>query len=181
MTGFSARASLAAAALSALALAGAAAGAPPKAEGRAGLLQGLIDCRKLTDAAARLACYDAAAGAMDQAEAKGDLVVIDREQARSVRRQGFGFNLPSLSLFERGETPEEVDRVVLTVDSARRDGSGKWILRMEGGQVWRQIDTGELGRDPRAGSTVRVRRATLGSYLLSVEGARGGIKVHRDN
>ena len=71
-------------------------------------MQQLLDCRKLADSAARLACYDKAAATMDQAEAKGDIVVVDREQARKVRRQAFGFTLPSITLFERGEKPEEI-------------------------------------------------------------------------
>src|SRR5258706_16011150 len=46
----------------------AAAPAAVKGEGRARELQKLMDCRKLTDNAARLACYDEAAAAIDQAE-----------------------------------------------------------------------------------------------------------------
>lgn len=168
---------MAALGLAAFATAGVA--APPKPEARAEVLQKLLDCRKLSDDPARLACYDARAGAMDQAEAKGDIVVVDREQARTVRRQAFGFSLPSLDLFQRGEAPGEVDKVLLKVESARRDGGGKWVLRLDG-QVWRQIDTAELTRDPKVGATVRIRRASMGSFLLSPEGSNSAIRVHRD-
>jgi hypothetical protein len=166
--------------MSALVLATPGVTAQPAPMARTGVLQRLVDCRKLTEDAARLACYDAATAAMDQAEAKGDIVVVDREQARTVRRQGFGFNLPSLKLFDRGEKQEDVDQVSLKVEQASRDGSGKWTLRLEGGQTWRQIDTAEPGRDPRPGSMVRIRKAALGSYLLTVDGSHGGIRVHRD-
>ncbi len=163
-------------------VAAAAAFATPAAaqENRAGALQRLTDCRKLTDAAQRLACYDQAVDSFDQAEAKGDIVVVDREQARTVRRQAFGFNMPSLSLFDRGEAPDKVDTVTLTIESASRLPNGKWLLRLEGGQVWRQIDTAELNRLPKAGGTVTIKAASMGSYKLSTGGATT-IRVHRDN
>jgi hypothetical protein len=146
---------------------------------RADVLTRLLDCRKVEDAAARLACYDAAAGAMDEAEAKGDVVVVDREQARTVRRQGFGFNLPSLSLFERGEKADEVEKLQLKVVAARQDGYGKWTVVLEGDQVWRQIDTGDFSLRPKPGMVATIRRAMLGSYIMSI-GGRAGVRMHRD-
>jgi hypothetical protein len=156
------------------------AGSAAAQSGRAGALQRLTDCRKLTDSAQRLACYDQAVDGFDQAEAKGDIVVVDREQARAVRRQAFGFNLPSLSLFDRGEKAEAVDNVTLKIESATRTADGKWLLRLEGGQVWRQIDTAELARAPKAGGTATVKAASLGSFKLSTGGA-SAIRVHREN
>ncbi|MGA0607863.1 hypothetical protein ACO2Q0_17880 [Phenylobacterium sp. VNQ135] len=153
-------------------LAAAPALAQPKMEGRAALVQRLSDCRKLTDDSARLACFDQATAALEQAEAKGDIVVVDREQARTVRRQAFGFSLPSLSMFERGEEKEEVDNVTGKIASARQDGTGKWVLRLEDGAVWQQVDVTELSLYPKAGQSVTVRKATLGSFLASVEGRR---------
>ncbi|HEY3695890.1 hypothetical protein [Phenylobacterium sp.] len=175
MTGFRARASLAAGLL----LVAGAVHAEPQAKGRVPVLQGLLDCRKVAADAARLACYDAAAGAMDQAEAKGDVVVVDREQARTVRHQGFGFNLPSLAIFDRGETPEDIRRVALKVLAASRDGNGKWTVTVEGGQVWRQIDTGDFTVTPREGMTANIRQAMMGSYIMSI-GGHAGVRVHRD-
>jgi hypothetical protein len=174
MTGFQARASLTVCLL--LAAGAVQAAEPPR---RAEVLQRLLDCRKVEGDVARLACYDAAAGAMDQAEAKGDVVVVDRAQARTVRKQGFGFNLPSLSLFERGEKAEEIDKLQLKVESARQDGNGKWTIVLEGGQVWRQIDTGDFGSRPRPGMTANIRRAMMGSYIMSI-GGNAGVRMHRD-
>lgn len=165
----------------ALMLAATAAQAAPsvKPPNRAAVLQGLLDCRGKTDGAERLACYDAAASAMDQAEAKGDIVVVDREQARAVRKQAFGFTLPSLSLFERGEKPEEIDHVTATIAVARTSPDGKWVLRLEDGAVWRQIDGEPPHRDPKAGMKVEIKSASMGSYLLSVDGQRS-YRAHRD-
>jgi hypothetical protein len=142
--------------------------ATPKAEGRAQALQRLIDCRKLTDNTARLACFDEAAAAMDQAEAKGDIVVVDREQARKVRRQAFGFSLPSITLFERGEKPEEINNMEGKIAAARQNNAGKWVIRLEDGATWVQIDTNEVPNAPKAGDTVTIRKAAMGSYMLSL-------------
>lgn len=146
--------------------------AQPKTETRAALVQTLSDCRKVADDSARLACYDAAAAALEQAEAKGDIVVVDRDQARSVRRQAFGFSLPSLSVFERGEEKEELDTIESRIAQVGRDGTGKWILRLEEGGTWTQVDAQELTLYPKTGQSVKIRKATLGSFLASVEGRR---------
>lgn len=171
MTGFwpGARLGLAAAAAG-LALAGAAGAQETPA--RATVLQNLLDCRNVAEDAARLACYDRAAGVLDQAEAKGDVVVVDREQARAVRQQAFGFSLPSIAIFERGATPEEIDNVTGVAKRAYQTSQGKWVVELEDGAVWQQIDSERIGRRPRAGSKIEIRKASLGSYFMNVDDQR---------
>ncbi|WP_293905683.1 hypothetical protein [Phenylobacterium sp.] len=152
--------------------------AAPKSEGRAAIVQKLIDCRKLTDDPARLACYDQATAAFDQAEAKGDVVVIDRDQARQVRKQAFGFTLPSISIFAKGETAEEVDTTDGVVASARQDGAGRWVIKLEDGAVWSQVGVEELFKTPKPGMPVKIRKASLGSFLMTV-GNQGAFRAHR--
>jgi hypothetical protein len=162
------------------ALSGPAFAAPPAAvPGRAQAVQALADCRKIADNTARLACYDGAAATFDQAEAKGDIVVVDREQARSMRRQAFGFTLPSLSLFERGEKPEEINAADDTVASAQKTPAGKWVIHLQNGGTWAQIDTNEVTIDPKPGMPVTIRKASLGSYLMKV-GHNGAFRAHRE-
>ena len=141
-------------------------------EGRAALVQKLADCRKVADDATRLACFDGAAAALETAEAKGDIVVVDRAQAQQVRRQAFGFRLPSLSVFDRGDKPEEVDSIESRIVSARTEPTGKWVLKLEDGSTWTQIDVDSPSIKPKAGMPARVRKATMGSFLLSVDGQR---------
>lgn len=184
MTVTNRRVALAIAGFAAAAMAAAplAAAPPPaiKAEGRAKMLQQLIDCRKIADNTQRLACFDQAAAAMDQAEAKGDIVVVDREQARKVRRQAFGFSLPSISLFERGEKPEEISTMQGKIAAARQNSAGKWVIRLDDGATWVQVDTNEVPNDPKAGDTVTIRRAALGSYILSL-GHHIAFRAHRED
>jgi hypothetical protein len=159
---------------------GSLAAAPPQAASRVPIVQALADCRAIPDNTQRLACYDAAAAALDKGEAKGDIVVTDRAHVEGMKRQAFGFSLPSLNLFDRGARPEPINEVALKVESAAKDGAGHWLIHLESGQVWRQIDSDPLSREPRPGATVTIHHGTLDSYLLSVAGSNATIRVHRD-
>ncbi|MDZ4371860.1 MAG: hypothetical protein U1C74_10605 [Phenylobacterium sp.] len=144
------------------------------------IAQRLIACRKIEATTERLACYDAMAQAFDQAQAAGDIVVVDREQAEKVRRQAFGFTLPSLSLFDRparsGEKPEvvreEADRLTTTLKQGRQRGDGKWMLELEDGAMWIQTDNEPLPRGAKPGAKVEIRRAAMGSFFINVDGQR---------
>lgn len=145
----------------------------------AAVVQEVLNCRAMTDSAARLACYDAAAAKMGEAEAKGDIVVIDRAQAQQAHREAFGLHVPSLGFVSRALSPEEVDQIQGVIKAARADAYGKWTFVLEDGAIWRQID-GELFRDPKAGSKVTIKKAALGSFKMSID-SQPTIKVHRDN
>lgn len=166
-------------ALAALAGPVSAAPAPSLSEGRAAALQALSACRTRTDPAERLACFDAAAARLDEAEKSGDIVVVDRRQAQEVRRQAFGFTLPSLTLFERADGSERIDRVESVVAEARRSPDGKWVLKLENGAVWRQTDAEGPARTPRVGMKAVVRSASMGSFLVSVDG-QAGFRARRE-
>jgi hypothetical protein len=154
--------------------------APQSAPTRAPSIQAVLDCRKIQDDAQRLACFDKAVAAVDRAETSGDLVTIDREQRRVVRRQAFGLNLPSLAMFDKGEKPEEVDRVSAVVAHASQGPEGKWTVTLDDGAVWRQTDDGELVRRPHGGSAAVIRKGMLGSFFMAIDG-QPAIRVHRDN
>ena len=133
-------------------------------------VEAVIACRAAKEDAARLACYDKAVAAMDAAQSQGDLVTLDREQRRAVRRQAFGFTLPAFNIFDRGEKPEEASRITAKVASASQDLRGKWQIKLDDGAVWLQTDDEDLLRLPKAGMGVVVRRGALGSFFLKVEG-----------
>ena len=67
----------------------------------------LINCRGIADKDQRLACYDAAAGALEEAEKKKDLVVVDRKEIRETKNSLFGFTLPKIGLFGDGDKDDE--------------------------------------------------------------------------
>ncbi len=150
----------------------------PATPPRAAALKAVVDCRALTDSAARLACYDAAAAGLDAAERSGQVVVLDRDQVRAAKRDVFGLKLPSFNMFDRDDAQREteVDRVTSTVASAGRGGKG-WIVTLANGQTWRQTDGKGLYR-VREGDTVEIRRGALGSYFMRVAG-QPGVRVAR--
>ncbi len=153
--------------------------APSKAM-RAAQVQTVLDCRAIADSTPRLACFDAAVAAMAEAETKGDLLTMDREQRREVRRQAFGLTLPSLSIFDRGEKGDDAERITTKVVSASQNAGGKWLVELEGGARWRQIDDTDLFKTPHPGSVAVVKRGTLGSYFIKIDGD-SAFRAHRDN
>lgn len=146
---------------------------------RAAALRQLSDCRGMTDQAARLACYDAAAAAIETAERAGELVVMDRTQVREAKRSLFGFDVGGLNFFDRGEAPVKVDDVSLVVERAYRGEGGKWFLVMTDGQVWRQVDSEAVNSPPKKGSKAEIRRAALGSYFMNIDGQRA-VRARRE-
>lgn len=158
-------------------LAGAAVARPSPPPTNAPVVQAVVDCRKIEDPTRRLACYDAAVAAMSSASSTGDLVTLDRKQRQAVRRQAFGFTLPTLSMFDAGE--KQQDEIEDTLVGARQIAEGRWVFQLHDGAVWRQIDDEFLSRRPHPGSKVTIRRAMMGSYMLSVDG-QPGVRAHRD-
>jgi len=57
-------------------------------------------------------------------------------------------------------------------------GDGKWLFRLEDGSEWRQIDSGTVRFRERQGGPVRIRRASLGSYLMTIGNSRA-VRVRR--
>lgn len=136
------------------------------------VLKALFDCRAITTDAERLACYDAAVGQVNKAEKTGEVIIVDRQEARAARRQAFGLELSALAILDRSEEKTEVDRVMGEVASARRSGDGRWTVVLADGAVWKQVDDQSLTKDPKKGSKVEIRKASVGSYFMNVDGQR---------
>jgi hypothetical protein len=139
-------------------------------------LDKLAACRAQTDPAARLACYDETVPGLLAAEKSGDLIVVDKETVTKVQRESFGFNLPSFSFGQKKE--QAIEQVESTLREARKTPAG-WRFVLEDGARWDQIDTESLPLAPRPGAKVTIRRAAMGSYMLSVNGR--AIRVARVN
>ena len=165
--------------LAAGALAGAASAQSSTPQAGSALLKSLAECRAVADSQARLACFDGVTGRLVAAEQAGEVVVVDRADIRAARRQAFGFSLPSLDIFARGARDPELDRVQLVLSRATRLEDGKWLLRTEEGQVWRQTDDRRLSTSPRPGSRAEVRNAAMGSFFMNIDGQRA-IRVRRE-
>lgn len=131
----------------------------------------LLECRSIAEESLRLACYDSTVAAFAAARAGGELVVLDRQEVEQARRRTFGLDIDILNPFDRTERPAALQSITSAVTSARQVSGGKWLVSLADGSTWLQIDTEtvHIGRTP---TEARVRRAALGSYLMSVDGAR---------
>jgi hypothetical protein len=159
---------------------------PPPAS-TPGQLAEVYRCADESDAAQRLACYDAAVGRLKQAEQSGDFRAVDREAVASVRREAFGFALPNLARIlpfgRQGSVSEEIeqveDRQTFQVDRVIERANGFHAFVMTNGQVWAQVES-MSARAMRSGANVTIRRAAFGSFLMVSERGGAAQRVRRE-
>ena len=146
----------------------------------------LLKCRSISEATARLACYDEQAKSVDDAAARHDLVIMDQGQVAAAKRGLFGFPLPRIPLFDarpsgiapaRGDKPVEQDRLDAMIKSVGQSG-GRWILVLDDGARWEQVEAGRDADEPRAGMSISIRKASLGSYFARI-GSRISMRIRR--
>ena len=140
-----------------------------KKPARADVLQKLIDCRAIPSDAERLACYETQTAKIDDAEAKRDVVIIDRDQATKARKDGFGLPARPLVVGAPPALGEGVTDVTAKIRSARLLESNRWLFVLEDGARWYQAESKTL-RDPKPGQSVRIRKASLGGFLANIDG-----------
>jgi hypothetical protein len=154
--------------------------------GSAGQVDAVIQCRAIADSAQRLQCYDAAAARLAEATQRRDIVVVDRNQVRETRRRLFGFSLPNIRLFGGGgrdrdghdEDADEIRELRGTVASASNGQGGRWVVTLDDGGTWTQVDNLPLAIWPRRGTAVVIRRGLVGNYMMEVAG-QPAIRVRR--
>ena len=165
-----------------LAVAGAAAAQstgtnPPVPDG----LAKILGCQGISENATRLACYDREIVAMEDARRRGDLVAMDRREVRRAKRSLFGLALPDLGVFGDADGDSDDEKAIeTTIRKVSSTPDGKWIFQLAEGGSWIQTDSKNLPADPRAGQTIRVRRAALGSYFANIN-KMVAIRVRRMN
>jgi hypothetical protein len=142
------------------------------------LYSAVLDCLAVPDRDARLACFEEAATKLKAATEKQDIVVVDRDQIKKTKRTLFGLPLPRIDILGGGSDQDEVKQVDGIVSSAHRDGDGRWVVSLQDGAVWQQIDDRVVARAPRSGFTVRIERATMGTFMMRVQN-QPGIRVKR--
>jgi hypothetical protein len=77
------------------------------------------------------------------------------------------------------EQRDEIDELSGTVVSvANQSHYGRWVVTLDNGQVWEQRETTPASRRPRPGDVATIKKASLGSYLLSAPN-RGSNRVRR--
>jgi hypothetical protein len=165
---------MAAAATAILAPAAAPAAKGLKAQQRPEAFEALVRCRALADDAARLRCFDSAAATLQQQAENRDLVVVDRKQIQETKRSLFGLDIPDLNPFGGQNAEEdEVKSIEGVVRSAMQDGDGRWVITLEDNSTWAQTDSYPFAVNPKRGNKVKIVKATMGSYMMRVNGQPG--------
>lgn len=153
-----------------------------KSQASSAVVQKLSACKSIVDDAARLACYDREATILIAAVDKGEVSVVDREQAKSMRRSLFGFSLPKLGLFGGGEndvSDQDIPKLETTITALTSLPRGRWQFSIaEGGAKWETIEAPSRLVTPRVGQNVEIERAALGSFWIRFNG-QNGVKGRR--
>lgn len=109
------------------------------------LTPALRACERMTDSTKRLSCYDA-----------------EMRRIEASARSG----APSASTQAPAAEPPPSSRISAQVTAVSRQGSGRYLVSLDNGQVWLQTQD-DLGFDPQAGDPVTIKRGALGSYWMT--------------
>ncbi len=144
--------------------------------------EALVRCRAITEDSARLACFDRAVAALQAAQERRDVVVVDRQQVREGRRRLFGLALPRIPIFGGGDDDDHdedaVHSIESTVATVTQQGYGQWQVTLADGSVWLQVDNNTLAVAPRRGHRIVINRGALGGFMMRVNN-QPGIRVRR--
>lgn len=155
-------------------------------------LAGLLACRDLADASARLTCFDREAAALGPGpRAPGGPAAVATAPATTTptasRSAAPAFDpQQQFGLPEHAVVAEEVAAGTRAADAAKIEAhlsrfsttpDGRVVFNLDNGQVWRQLlAEGDLMVKP--GDDVTISRGMLGSYWLQLK-SRRGCKVTR--
>ena len=151
------------------------AAAAPKNQPRPEIFVRLLDCRTITDSSSRLACYDRQVGAMETASQNDEVVVLDKEELKKTRRSLFGFSLPKLPFLadrdddQADKSQAEFTTIEAKLSAVRSLGYGKWSFRLDDGAEWQTTEAIPT-RSPKNGMAIKIKRASMGSFMGSVNG-----------
>ena len=137
----------------------------------------VTQCSVITDDRERLACYDQTYGRRLLPDAvAAPTATTSAAAARPVDE--FGLSAATSSAREKEETGQsETDSVSVVVTAIGRGPTGSAVVTFDNGQIWEQVDASER-LVLTAGTSVKIRRAALGSYKL-VTPSRGAVRVRR--
>ncbi|NGY05831.1 hypothetical protein [Solimonas terrae] len=131
-------------------------------------------CTRLSDAAARLNCYDAAFGrGTDQ---DGAPAAVPSAPARSSPPAPAEFGAEQLPA--PADKPPEVRAIKVHIRGNFEGWEPKTRFELDNGQVWEVVDDKSVYCKPTLNPEVSIEKGVFGSYFLRVEGlnARAGIR-----
>lgn len=137
----------------------------------------LYECASITNSTARLSCFDTNVAVIQKKEETKEIVTIDATAAKSIKREAFGFSLPSLpklGLPKLGGTDDGPDVLTFNVKSVKKRG-GNYVFIMENGQMWKQV-SGRFNYVPKGDLTATIKTGAIGSYRISVSNGKERVR-----
>jgi len=138
----------------------------------------IYECAEISNSAQRLTCFDQAVSKLRTSEHNKQIIVINAKQAKTMKREAFGFNLPSL--LPQFGSKKQKEELIDTVKIVRKLGK-KHIITLNNGQVWREIGSDNV-RIPKGELTATIKPKALGSFLMSLDNGKrrvSGLRVKR--
>ena len=153
----------------------------------------VVECRKIADVGARIACYDVAAAELEAAIAPPTA----EEQAETFGTPDEGVSVFGVTLWGGSPTEDDMGREHLPKTEEEQateiaslssavieygvNAEGKTVFVLDNGQVWRQTDSDRVKRgDCPAECRVTISKGLIGGYNLVVaDGSNRQIKVRR--
>lgn len=148
----------------------------------AGVDQEMVRCSAVAGDAERLACYDRLAASLS-AEAAASIEARRTAAAEAAKQAAIEAEKRRVDEFggeQAGVTRgggDKLDALSGKVVEAFLDPYGKYLLLLDNGQMWKQLD-GKL-LTVRAGDAISLERASLGSYMLRVDRQRRSVRARR--
>jgi hypothetical protein len=120
-------------------------------------------CTKLSDDTARLACFDREVAAHVARE--HSVTAAPAPATKLTEEQKLGLTPGRIQQLERpAGAPPPLQELEAKIESLYVDANGHQVIRLENGQVWRQVETHAF--DVRPGATVTISRGVSGSYFM---------------
>ena len=174
MSSFAQRASILA--IGAATLAGTAAPAGAQAD-RTAVVDILIECAKIDDPTARLACYDnnmSRVGATQRTTVPGQVrgVTGGAAPVETQGPQGFGYeDVRAADPARFRPAPGQLQEIHPTVQSISPREPGIYLVTLSDGAQWLFAEgVGSQFRLPRRGDEIEIERGSLGSFLMRIDG-----------
>ncbi len=158
----------------------------------AGLEQNLAACSAKADKLDRLICYDSLAASLKSSPeitsntSASTVTATTAVTATSVAAVATPTTLPANIEDEFGsasikkdkeEAEKEIDKIYLEIASVSKDAYGALKISFINGQQWKQTDSRHY--KIKAGETVFIEKAALGSFILGTDSRNSTIRVKR--
>ena len=181
---------------------------PALAGPRDDVLDAMGKCATLTDNKARLDCYDAVAPRLRDALNRPP-EALSHPPTEEEQKSWFGFNLdglfgsngtppavqttpgqfgadklaakeaPAAEGAAQPEQPKPIESITATVTDYSINPFGRFIVFLDNGQVWKQIDADVAHFSKGGSNTVMIERGMMGSYNMHINDGNHVYKVTR--